>query len=338
MANTIEESKGVWCVAEFLRGKVQPSLYELITCGRKLADELGQPLSVVLIGDQVAGLAEGLGACGVARSYLIEHPAFAAFVDELHARALAELIAKEKPAAVLLPSSTAGRSLAARAAALAGAGLASEIVEASVADKATSALRLTRACSGGAYLVPVTCAKRRPVMATVRPGSYPKAESKNGHKAEVVRVPADPASWGARTKFIGFEPEASQTVDLAQADVIVSGGFGLGKAEGFKLVEDLAKVLGGAVGASRRAVDIGWIPYRHQVGLTGRTVKPKLYIAVGISGQVQHLAGMNRSDVIVSINNDPASPLMQMADFAVEGDLYEILPALIEEAKKAKGQ
>ncbi len=328
---------GVLCVGDILHGKLQPSLYELLGAGRRLADELGVPAAAVLIGDQVSPLAEGLGTWGAATTYVIEHPLFAGFVDELHARALAELVAKEKPALVLIPATTAGRSLAARAAALSGAPLAGEVAELKVEDKASGKIAALRPCCGGSFVAPISFAPGRTAFATVRPGTFPRPENRNGTKAQAVRVEADPAAWGAKTKLTGFEPEVSQTIDIGQAEIIVAGGYGLGKPEGFKLIEDLAKAVGGAVGASRRAVDLGWIPYRHQVGLTGRTVKPRLYIAVGISGQVQHLAGMNRSDVIVAVNSDPSAPLMSLADFSVEGDLYEILPALIDEVRKAKG-
>ena len=152
----------------------------------------------------------------------------------------------------------------------------------------------------------------------------------------MVAVPIDPKDWKLRSRYKGSEKSQEGEKDITQAEVIVSGGYGLGKPEGFELIRQLAKMLGGGVGASRRAVDLGWIPYRHQVGLTGRTVNPKLYIACGISGQVQHLAGMSGARVIVAINKDPEAPLMKLANFSVETDLFEFLPALIEEIKKAK--
>jgi electron transfer flavoprotein alpha subunit len=170
-------------------------------------------------------------------------------------------------------------------------------------------------------------------MATVRPMSFARAPKVAGRQGKVLKVAVDPAKWGIKTKFKQYVPETSKQEDITSAERIISGGLGLGKAEGFKLVEELANVMHAAVGASRAVVDKGWIPYRHQVGLTGRTVRPKLYIACGISGAIQHLAGMSSSEFIVAINKDPQAPIMSIANLAVEGDVNEILPALTKELK-----
>jgi electron transfer flavoprotein alpha subunit len=174
----------------------------------------------------------------------------------------------------------------------------------------------------------------RPEMATCRPMAFPAAPEQKGRTGEVVKVAVDLSNYKPRERFVRFEAEQTQEIDISQATTIVAGGYGVGGAAGFEPLKVLAKTLGGAVGASRRAVDAGWISYRHQVGLTGRVVRPKLYIAVGVSGQIQHLAGMNSSETIVAINKDPDAPLMKLATFSIEGDLFEILPAIQKELEK----
>lgn len=335
MQENMNAYKDIWCVAESRRGKIHPGVFELLTIGRKVADELGQKLCGVLMGSGVAAGAAGLAERGADRVYVVDHQVFENFVDETYGRALFELIKKHKPAKVLIPGSTWGRSVAARTAVMAGTGLASEVTGISV-DQQRGSLKMTRPCYGGSMYVEAVCENARPEMATVRFGSYDRAPLQAGRKADVIEEAFDPASWASRSRYVQYQPEQSQALDLSQAEIIVSGGYGLAKPEGFKIVEELARLLGAAIGASRRVVDLGWIPYRHQVGLTGRTVKPKLYFACGISGQVQHLAGMSQSDVIVAINKDPEAPMMKLANLSVEGDLYEILPALIEEVRKIK--
>ena len=198
-----------------------------------------------------------------------------------------------------------------------------------------ASLATRTAYAGNLY---VTVAVRRgPEMATLRPMAFNRAEP-SGTKGEIVQVPVDPSSWKVRSKFLGFTAEESKEVEMSSAEKIVSGGRGLGNPKGFELIRELADALGAGVGASRAVVDAGWIPYRHQVGLTGRTVRPRLYFACGISGQIQHLAGMSSSDVIVAINTDPECPMMHLANFAVQGDLYEIIPAVIAEIKRQRGE
>ncbi|MBI3548039.1 MAG: electron transfer flavoprotein subunit alpha/FixB family protein [Elusimicrobia bacterium] len=327
---------GIWCIAEIRHGALVPTIYELLTAGRGLATALGQPLCAVVIGGpgKASQAATAVAPRGADKVYVVEHAALDAFLDEAYGAALKGLIEKERPAKVLFSASAAGRSLAARVSVLCGGGLASDVTEVSVnGDKHLQALRPVYAGN----LISQVSVRRGPEMATVRPMAYSRSEAA-GKTGEVVPHAVDPSAWNLRSKVLGFTPEESKEIDLSSAERIVSGGRGLGNPKGFELIRELAHSLGAAVGASRAAVDSGWIPYRHQVGLTGRTVRPRLYVACGISGQIQHLAGMSSSDFIVAINSDPEAPLMKIANLAVEGDLYQIIPAVIAEIQKQRGE
>lgn len=328
--------KGVWCYAEVRHGQLQPTIYELLHVGRELAGSLNEELSAVLIGHNVTQYAQDIIEHGADKVYVFDDPIFANFVDEAYTGALTELIKQEKPNKLLMPASTIGRSFGSRVAIAANTGITADATELSI-DPKTRMLNATRPSFGGNLMATILCEKHRPEMATVRPMSFPRAPKQADRQGKVLHVKFDPSKWKIRAKFVEFVPEKSQIQDITSAEIIVSGGRGLGKAEGFKMVEDLAKLLGGAVGASRAVVDAGWIPYRHQVGLTGRTVRPKLYIAAGISGAIQHLAGMSSSEFIVAINKDPQAPMMQLANLAVEGDVNEILPLITKEIQAIKG-
>ena len=199
-----------------------------------------------------------------------------------------------------------------------------------VIHKEDGQLHATRPTFGGNLMATITCAHTRPEMCSLRPMAYAKAAKETGRKGEVIEFAFDEGKFTSLAKFLQFIKSEGEGLDLSEAEIIVAGGRGLGKPEGFALLEKLARRLGGAVAASRAPVDSGWIEYRRQIGLTGRTVKPKLYIACGISGQIQHMAGCSGSDVIVAINKDPNAPIMKMAHYAVEGDLYEVIPAMLE--------
>lgn len=303
------------------RGQVSPAAYELISAAKKLggtvcAAHFGAPAQ-----------AQDLIDHGADKVFLFDNPALSNLNDQLHSKALAELAQKEGFGFVLFPASVPGRSVAARLAVLLKTGLASEVTEldASSAKRAIYSGNLTAELALGANAV-----------VTVQGMAYPRAEKQSGRSGETVAVAFDPAGK-SKMEFVSFTPEGGAEIDLGAAEKIVSGGRGLGNAEGFKIIRALAEQLGAAVGASRAVVDSGWIPYKHQVGLTGRTVRPKVYFACGISGQIQHLAGMSSSGTIVAVNTDPACPMMQVANIAVVGDLYELLPLITEEIKKRKG-
>lgn len=328
--------KGIWCFAEQRHGKIVPTIYELLHLALTLNKDLKEDISVVLIGHKVADQAQTLIEHGADKVYVMEHPVFEYFVDEVYAQALVELIKKEKPNKLLMSASVIGRSFASRVAILANTGLTADTTEFKI-DPQTKFMHATRPSFGGNLMATILCQKHRPEMSTVRPMSFPRSEKQPGRQGKIINVPVDPFQWKIRTKFVKYEPDKGEEgIDISSADKIVSGGRGLGNPDGFKLIEELARAVGAAVGASRPTVDAGWITYKHQVGLTGRTVRPKLYMACGISGQIQHLAGMSSSDVIVAINKDPEAPLMKMATLSVEGDIYELIPLITQEIKKVK--
>jgi electron transfer flavoprotein alpha subunit len=327
--------KGVWCYAEQRHGKIMPTIYELLHVGQKLAKDLNEELSAVLIGYKVTEHAQEIIEHGADQVYVLDHPVFEHFVDEIYTYALTELIQKEKPNKLLMPASIIGRSFSSRVAISAQTGITADATELSI-DPKTRMLHATRPSFGGNLMATILCEKHRPEMATVRPMSFPQAPKQAGRQGKIIHVAVDPSKWSIRTKFVQFTPEEKDSIDISAAEKIVTGGRGLGKPDGFKLIEQFAKSIGAAVGASRPTVDAGWIPYKHQVGLTGRTVRPKLYIACGVSGQIQHLAGMSSSEVIVAINKDTEAPMMKLATLSVEGDLYELIPLIIEELKKAQ--
>ncbi len=335
-ASDISQYKGLWCFAEVRHGKLTPTIFELISAARKAAAVVQEPISAVLAGKGVSAMAQELIDAGADQVYVMDNALFESVVDETYAQALRDLVNKEKPAKFLFPATTLGRSIAARLAVLLQTGLMADATELSV-DPQTKSLQATRPYFSGTFMGVVACEKRRPELVTVRPMCFPRAEKQSGRQGKIVNADLNPSGWTQKTKFVRFEEDKSGVKDIGGAEVIVSGGRGVGGAEGFKPLEELAQLLGAAVGASRAAVDAGWIPYRHQVGLTGRTVRPKLYIAAGISGQIQHLAGMNSSDVIVCLNKDPEAPLMKMATISVVGDLFELIPAITAEIKKRRG-
>jgi electron transfer flavoprotein alpha subunit len=326
------QGNGVWVVAEARKGKLRPTAYELVTAAKALAVQRGESVSAYVVGADAAA-AEALSVLGVSKAVALD--GLPELVDDAVAAALASLAKAGKPRTILLPSSVFGRSVAPRLAVLLGSGLASDATALEL--DAEKRLVVRRPGFGGNVTMKVLVkSPAGPELATVRPLSYPRAGT-NGSKGAVEAAKADVAAAGGKTAFVSYAPDTSGELDLGAADKIVAGGRGLGTPEGFAVIRDLAHALGAAVGASRAAVDSGWIPYKHQVGITGRSVRPKLYVACGISGQIQHMGGMKSSDVIVAINSDPDCPMMKAANFAVQGDLYKVIPAIIEEIKKARG-
>ena len=325
----MKDWKNVWILAEVNHGKLSPTAYELLNAGRKLADDLGEKLCAVLLGSGVEKFAAELFEYGADTVYVCDDAHLENYVDDVYAKTLAAMIAQYKPNKFLLPATNMGRSLSAKTAVFAGTGLTADATEVLI-NKEDGQLHATRPTFGGNLMATITCKRTRPEMCSLRPMSYEKAQRQAGRRGEVVVFPFDAQKYTSLAKFIEFIKNEGEGLDLSEAEIIVAGGRGLGKAEGFALLKKLADRLGGAVAASRAPVDNGWIDYRYQIGLTGRTVKPKVYIACGISGQIQHMAGMSGADVIVAINKDPQAPIMKMANYAVEGDLYDVIPAMLE--------
>jgi len=325
--------RDVWVFAEQYEGKIHSVTYELLGKGRKLADDLGMALCAVLLGKGVKEKAQDLIARGADKVYVVDRPELEFFQDEVYAAALVELVTKYKPNVLLSGATTIGRSLVARVAVKVHAGLTADCTGLEI-DPQTKNLLQTRPAFGGNIMATIVAPANRPQMSTVRHKVMKELAADPARKGRVFMEQIAEGVLKARTQRVRFEPETSTTVNIAEADIIVSGGRGMLKPENFALLNELAGVLGAAVGASRAAVDAGWIGYSHQVGQTGKTVCPKIYIACGISGQIQHLAGMSSSDIIVAINKDPDAPILKTATYGIVGDAMQILPLLTAEFKK----
>ena len=319
--------KGVWVVAEQRDGEIHGVSFELLGKGRELADLRGASLSAVLLGSGVTESASELVAHGADTVYVVDHPALEHYLDEPYANAVAALIDKHRPEIVLTGATSVGRSLIPRVAIQVRAGLTADCTGLDI-DEEEGLLLQTRPAFGGNIMATIVCPNHRPQMSTVRHKVMTALEPDPSRKGEVVVEELPATLFETGTEFVEFVKDMSSTINIAEADIIVSGGRGLGGPENFGLLQDLADAVGGAVGASRAAVDAGWIPYSHQVGQTGKTVQPRLYFACGISGAVQHLAGMQSSDVIVAINKDPNAPIFKVATYGIVGDVFEVLPAL----------
>lgn len=329
--------KDVWVYAEQADGVLHSITWELLGEARKLADSLGVKVGAILLGHQVESLVPQLAERGADVVYLADRPELAVFQDERHAAAIIEMVRAYHPQILLCGATAIGRSLVSRVAVTLGTGLTADCTALAI-DPTTQNLQQTRPAFGGNIMATIETPNHRPQMATVRPKVMKEAPILPGHTAETVVFQLADAILKARSERIAWTPSEGSTVNLANANIIVSGGRGLQKAENFKLLEELAQVLGGGVGASRAAVDANWISYAHQVGQTGKTVCPTLYIACGISGQIQHLAGMSSSDVIVAINKDPDAPIFQHATYGIVGDALKIVPMLTAAFKKRLGQ
>ncbi|HAH06927.1 MAG TPA: electron transfer flavoprotein subunit alpha [Elusimicrobia bacterium] len=313
---------------------LKPVTHELLSAGRKLADELGQELCAVLVGDQVEGFVDELASYGADKVYLVQDEALKDYNTDLYAMVVIGLIAKHKPNIVLYPATYVGRDLAPRIAAEIHAGLTADCTGLSIKD---GLLLQTRPAFGGNIMADILCPNMRPQMATVRPNVLRKDEPQPLKKAALVRETPKIDKNVARVKTLEKRITAVHgEKKIDQANVIVSGGRGVKTKDKFKVLEELADLLGGAVGASRAAVDMGLKPKTQQVGQSGTTVMPRLYLACGISGAIQHIVGMRASDVIVAINKDPNAPIFSVAKYAIVGDLHDILPRLAAGLKEKK--
>ncbi|MFC1517085.1 FAD-binding protein [Candidatus Margulisiibacteriota bacterium] len=330
-AVNLKDYKGIWVFAEQREGEIQDVVFELLSKGRELADKLKEELCAVLLGDKIKDKAKILFAYGADKVYLVEDPGLAEYNTDPYTDVLSDLINKHKPEIVLTGATSIGRALIPRVAVRVKTGLTADCTGLDIDNKEKIILQ-TRPAFGGNIMATIVCPNHRPQMSTVRHKVFKKVIPDDSRTGQIIEEKA--SIKHSRAKIIEVLHEMKNQVNLAEAEIIVSGGRGLGGPENFKLIEELATELGGAVGASRSAVDAGWIPAYHQVGQTGKTVCPKLYIACGISGAIQHLAGMSSSDTIVAINKDSDAPIFNVADYGIVGDLFEVVPAMVKSLKE----
>jgi len=331
-AEGLEAYQGVWVWVEQFQGEAASISWEMLGQGRRLADQRKTSLTACVLGHNVEHIAKQAIAYGADRVFWVDDPSLAVYRTQPYAITLVTLVRQYKPEIFLLGASSRGRDLAGAVATELYTGLTADCTGLDI-DPETGLLRQTRPAFGGNIMATIICPNYRPQMATVRHRVFEMPVADPTREGQIISVEPVISEDDVATKVVDFIMEQGE-VNLADAKIIVSGGRGVGGPEGFEPIRELAKVLGGAVGASRAAVDAGWIPYAHQVGQTGRTVRPDLYIACGISGAVQHLAGMSTAKVIVAINKDPEAPIFSVADYGIVGDLFQVVPALTEQFRK----
>ena len=325
--------KDVWVFAEQRDGVIMPVVIELLGEGKKLANEVGCNLCAVLCGHHVEGLADQLFEYGADKVYVADHEELATYRTDAYTKVINDAIEEYKPEIVLLGATHIGRDLGPCLAVKANTGLTADCTELEI-DPEDKKIKQTRPAFGGNLMATIVCPNHRPQMSTVRPGVMEKAAFEEGRKGELIKLNVEFKEGDIRTKVLEIVKTMKDTVSLTDAEIIVSGGMGLGKPEGFELLKQLADKLGGIVAASRAAVDAGWIDHAYQVGQTGTTVKPKIYIACGISGAIQHVAGMQNSEQIIAINTNENAPIFEIADYGIVGDLYKVIPAIMEALDK----
>lgn len=331
--------RGVWVFAEQRDGEIMPVTYELLGVGRQLANDLGESLSVILLGNNLKEKVKGLLSYNLEKVYFMESEKLNSYKTSLYTQAIVDLVREKCPEIILVGATSLGRDLAPRVATRLRTGLTADCTGLKI-DKEKRNLIQTRPALGGNIMARIISPYHRPQIATVRPKVMRRALPDGKRNVEVVEIKPHFDQQDDLVKIIDLIKEEKEVVDLQEAEIIVSAGRGLGKAENFSLIKKLAHLLGGAVGASRAVVDAGWIPSYHQVGQTGKTVQPKLYIACGISGAIQHQVGMRTSEVIVAINKDPQAPIFNIASLGIVEDLHKFLPLLIErlESEKEEGE
>lgn len=328
-----ENNKNIWVYIETEEGKPKAVGFELLSPGRDIADKRGCSLVAVVIGNGVEETAKQAIAYGADQVLLLDAPEYNIYNTDVFGEAMVGLIEKYQPEGILIGATNNGRDLGPCVSCRIKTGLTADCTAIDL-DGESGNIAWTRPAFGGNLMATILCPNTRPQMGTVRPGVFKKPVADESRTGEIIReqmkIPEN------RVELIKRVREVAESVNLDEAEIIVSGGNGVGSAENFSYIKALADTLGGAVGASRAAVDNGWISHAHQVGQTGKTVEPKLYIACGISGAIQHIAGMSGSDTIIAVNKDPDAPIFSVADYGIVGDLFEVLPVLTAEFKKIK--
>ncbi|MBU3108523.1 electron transfer flavoprotein subunit alpha/FixB family protein [Clostridium gasigenes] len=331
----IADYNGVWVFAEQRGGELQKVSLEILGEGRKIADKLGVKLTALLLGDNVKALIEDLGTHGADEVLVVESELLKNYTTDGYTKVICDLARERKPGILFIGATFIGRDLGPRVAARLSTGLTADCTGLDVEGEHGDLLA-TRPAFGGNLMATIACPDHRPQMATIRPGVFtklPKSEAE--FVTEIVEV--NLVDSDIRTKIIEIVKENKYIVDIGEANIIVSGGRGVSTKENFELLDELAEVLGGTVAGSRAAIDNGWIDKAYQVGQTGKTVRPNIYIACGISGAIQHVAGMQDADMIIAINKDAGAPIMKIADYAIVGDVAKVLPEMISQAKAMKG-
>ena len=331
----LEEYKGVFVFAQQVDNELNGIAFELIGKGKELAKDLGTEVTAMLLGSDIKGLADELAAYGADKVIVVDDLELKDYRTEPYAHAISSIINEFKPEIVLVGATAIGRDLAPRVSARVKTGLTADCTVLEIGDfkGEPNQLLMTRPAFGGNTIATIACPETRPQMATVRPGVMQKNEKVEGAKANVVEFNPGFTPDNKYVEILEVVKAVTDTVDIMDAKILVSGGRGVGSKENFKLLEDLAEALGGAVSCSRAVVDAGWLSKDLQVGQTGKTVRPQLYFAVGISGAIQHVAGMEESDIIIAINKDETAPIFDVADYGIVGDLNKILPSLTEKIK-----
>ena len=340
----LEEYKGVYVFAQQVDNELSGIAFELLGKAKELAADLSTDVTAVLIGSGVKGLVDQLAEYGADKVIVVDDPELKEYRTEPYAHALASVINEYKPEIVLVGATAIGRDLGPRVSARVATGLTADCTVLEIGDfpinpvpnqeQKHNQLLMTRPAFGGNTIATIACPDNRPQMATVRPGVMQKIDPIAGAKAEVIEYNPGFTPNNKYVEILDVVKELPDTVDIMDAKILVSGGRGVGSAENFKILQDLADVIGGTVSCSRAVVDNGWLPKELQVGQTGKTVRPNVYFAIGISGAIQHTAGMEESDIIVAINKDETAPIFDVADYGIVGDLNKIVPKLTEELKK----
>ncbi|SNS67221.1 electron transfer flavoprotein alpha subunit apoprotein [Anaerovirgula multivorans] len=332
-----KDYKGIWVFAEQRDGEIQKVSLELLGKGRELADILKTKLTAVLLGNDVKKVANELIYYGADEVILVEDKLLNLYVTEPYTKVMTEIIEEKKPEIILLGATAIGRDLAPRVSARIHTGLTADCTSLEIEEE-TNNLLMTRPAFGGNLLATIICPDHRPQMSTVRPGVMIKLERDEKRGGEIVEYSSKLTPEDFNVEIIEVVKETKEKIKIEEAEILVSGGRGMGNKENFSILEELAKELGGVVSASRAVVDAGWIERDRQVGQTGKTVRPNLYIACGISGAIQHLAGMEESDLIIAVNKNASAPIFEIADLGIVGDINKVIPAVTEEIRQIKGQ
>ena len=330
----IADYKGVWVFAEQREGELQKVSLELLGEGRRIADELGVKLTALLLGNNIEALATTLAGHGADEVLVADDKNLEHYTTDAYTKVICDLANERKPGILFVGATFIGRDLGPRIAARLSTGLTADCTSIDV-EVEGGALLATRPAFGGNLMATIACPDHRPQMATVRPGVFAKITT-DPSNCNIEKVNVQLADSDVRTKVLEIIKSKKDIIDIAEADFIVAGGRGVGSKENFALLKELADALGGTVGGSRAAVENGWIDGAYQVGQTGKTVRPQIYIACGISGAIQHVAGMQDSDLIIAVNKDDSAPIMKIADYAIVGDVAKVVPELIAQVKEVK--